>query len=34
VLLTSAREQAANSLSAYAAMGFDKPEFLDLAVKI
>ena len=32
VLLTSARGQAADSLAAYAAMGFDRPEFLDLPV--
>ena len=32
VLLTSAREDAADSLAAYSAMGFDKPEFLELPV--
>lgn len=32
VLLTSARGQAADSLGAYAAMGFPVPEFLDLSV--
>ncbi|WP_373503369.1 glutamate racemase [Aestuariivirga sp.] len=32
VLLTAARGQAADSLAAYAAMGFDHPEFLDLPV--
>ncbi len=32
VLLTSARSQAADSLAAYAAMGFDKPEFLEMGV--
>jgi glutamate racemase len=32
VLLTSARGDAADSLAAYAAMGFDKPEFLELPV--
>ncbi len=32
VLLTSARGQAADSLAAYAAMGFQIPEFLDLSV--
>ena len=32
VLLTSARGQAADSLAAYAAMGFDLPDFLDLPV--
>ena len=32
VLLTSARGQAADSLAAYAAMGFDKPEFLEMGV--
>lgn len=32
VLLTSARGQAADSLAAYAAMGFDRPEFLEMGV--
>ena len=32
VLLTSARGDARDSLAAYAAMGFDRPEFLDIPV--
>ena len=32
VLLTSARGQAADSLAAYAAMGFDLPEFIEMPV--
>ena len=32
VLLTAARVRPPNSLAAYAAMGFDHPEFLDLPV--
>ena len=32
VLLTSTRGDAADSLSAYAAMGFDRPDFIDMPV--
>ena len=32
VLLTSRREQAEDALQAYAKMGFNRPEFLDLKV--